>query len=720
MAEPTTGVRFAGVLRDGSGNLITSGVTANSYDIGTTTPTRGTEDSTFTSGKFAIADSGFGRFDVKIVNGSEQIWWSSLAEVQVTSLHARTPTTASAALEVFSTTDETSSLVAVFGFRPSTESSGAETADTPSDGDKGYINFELSNDATSKEQWVAGRLEWEGVDVSNGSEDGQLNLWAMTNGTLVEELHLSGAALWPEADAGLDLGTTALGFNALHLGSGGIINLDGGDVTLTHSSGTLTYGGDGAVSVAFGANVDLQFTGGTGTNEIVLANGLADALSITDGSADVIAISTAGGTNTVAITGDLTVSGTQTVVDTVTMNAANAVVFEGATADAYETTLTIEDPTADRTVVIPNVGGTLAVLAADSDTAISATPAELNLLDGDTSVGGSITIQNTDGFVVNDGGTMKTIPASDINTYVGDSDTTYSAGDGLGLSGTTFSTDLKSNGGLEIQSAELSVAQGISQHDVAQFAASVADNDFLRIDGTAVEGLSAAEVAAAIEGSIDAVGTIASGVWEGTDVAVAHGGTGASTLTANGVLICNGTSAVTAVDMSTKGGLLAGDGSGNPSVLAVGGTGGHVLTVDSGETTGMKWAAASGGPSQANQAAVEGETNEDTYVPPDLLRHAPGVAKASCTIPSAGNALDANSYNMAGITDTGTGDRLLEFDTDFSAITGLVCIAQPRAAFNDNDQSHCDTAAVGTVKVVHFRSGTATDAPQSFVAFGDQ
>jgi hypothetical protein len=78
------------------------------------------------------------------------------------------------------------------------------------------------------------------------------------------------------------------------------------------------------------------------------------------------------------------------------------------------------------------------------------------------------------------------------------------------------------NGGLEITSAELSVAKGISQHDVAQFAASVADDDFLRIAGTAVEGLSAAEVAAAIEGSIDAVGTIATGVWQGTAIASAY------------------------------------------------------------------------------------------------------------------------------------------------------------------------------------------------------
>ena len=41
------------------------------------------------------------------------------------------------------------------------------------------------------------------------------------------------------------------------------------------------------------------------------------------------------------ITGNLTVGGTTTVVDTVTMNAQNAVVFEGATADDFETTLTI-------------------------------------------------------------------------------------------------------------------------------------------------------------------------------------------------------------------------------------------------------------------------------------------------------------------------------------------------------------------------------------------
>ena len=36
-------------------------------------------------------------------------------------------------------------------------------------------------------------------------------------------------------------------------------------------------------------------------------------------------------------------------------------IFEGATDDAFETTLTVEDPTGDRTVKLPNSSGTLAL-----------------------------------------------------------------------------------------------------------------------------------------------------------------------------------------------------------------------------------------------------------------------------------------------------------------------------------------------------------------------
>ena len=46
--------------------------------------------------------------------------------------------------------------------------------------------------------------------------------------------------------------------------------------------------------------------------------------------------------------------------------------------------------------------------------------------------------------------------------------------------------------------------------------------------------------------SLTSVGTIATGVWQGTDVGVAYGGTGVSTLTSNAVLTGNGASAITA------------------------------------------------------------------------------------------------------------------------------------------------------------------------------
>jgi len=89
---------------------------------------------------------------------------------------------------------------------------------------------------------------------------------------------------------------------------------------------------------------------------------------------------------------NISVSGTQTIVDSVTMNASNQVVFEGSSADAHETFLTSINATADRTISLPNVSGTLPVLAAVSDTQITSTPEELNILDGVTSTAAEINL----------------------------------------------------------------------------------------------------------------------------------------------------------------------------------------------------------------------------------------------------------------------------------------------------------------------------------------
>ena len=187
----------------------------------------------------------------------------------------------------------------------------------------------------------------------------------MTWDTSVDDLILNGAARIVIPDGQLVLGSTAVSATAAELNvldgvtagtaaASKAVVLDGSKNIATigtiasgaiTSTGTSSFGAasfSGLITanggITFAAGDDITFTGGTGTNDIVLGNGLADALSITDGSADIIAISTAGGTNTVAITGDLTVSGsltadTATVASTVTItdnestNEDNAIIF---------------------------------------------------------------------------------------------------------------------------------------------------------------------------------------------------------------------------------------------------------------------------------------------------------------------------------------------------------------------------------------------------------
>jgi hypothetical protein len=60
-----------------------------------------------------------------------------------------------------------------------------------------------------------------------------------------------------------------------------------------------------------------------------------------------------------SLSGDLTVQGTTTTIDSSTILLKNSLVFEGATADSYETTIQITDPTADQTITLQNASGVI-------------------------------------------------------------------------------------------------------------------------------------------------------------------------------------------------------------------------------------------------------------------------------------------------------------------------------------------------------------------------
>ena len=90
----------------------------------------------------------------------------------------------------------------------------------------------------------------------------------------------------------------------------------------------------------------------------------------------------------VTIAGNLTVQGTTTTVDSATITVTSTFTFEGATADSFETNLTVEDPTADRTVTIPDATGTI-VLKDTTDTLSNKTLVS-PIFTGNTETSGSV------------------------------------------------------------------------------------------------------------------------------------------------------------------------------------------------------------------------------------------------------------------------------------------------------------------------------------------
>jgi hypothetical protein len=97
-----------------------------------------------------------------------------------------------------------------------------------------------------------------------------------------------------------------------------------------------------------------------------------------------------------------------------TLNDAS-IVFEGATADAFETTLTVTDPTADRTITLPNVTGTV-VTTGDTGTVTSTMILDGTILNADINASAAIAYSklNLNGTITSADIVDGTIVAGDI------------------------------------------------------------------------------------------------------------------------------------------------------------------------------------------------------------------------------------------------------------------------------------------------------------------
>ena len=155
---------------------------------------------------------------------------------------------------------------------------------------------------------------------------------------------------------------------------------------------------------------------------------------------------------------------------------------------------------------------------------------------------------------------------------------------------------------------------------------------------------------------------------------------------------------------------------------AVAGTCGFVLTST---TAGvLSWGTA--GAAQADQAAIEAETDEDTYVPPDLLRHHKGSAKAWVLYESIGShsIVGGASYNLTSVTDGGAvGLTDILWDDDFSgAYYTIFGTAQGVNTVGYNAETFGVGGFTATVSIGGGNTGGVDiNTPGvSIVAFGDQ
>ena len=153
-----------------------SGATVQLYQADTTT-TVGSSSTTNSSGYWSLSTTTehTSGYDVKITSGSSIRYRRGNDKLQLEELDIRNDTgNGQGGLFVANTTNNASNKVATFANRNSTRA----------DGDEIYLSFELNDDGGNIHEFA--RITAEAVDVSNGSEDGQIRFGVSVGGTMTD------------------------------------------------------------------------------------------------------------------------------------------------------------------------------------------------------------------------------------------------------------------------------------------------------------------------------------------------------------------------------------------------------------------------------------------------------------------------------------------------------------------------------------------------------
>ena len=109
-------------------------------------------------------------------------------------------------------------------------------------------------------------------------------------------------------------------------------------------------------------NLDVTGTiSGTFSGSLDPSTTVTNNINNTTTISDTITATTSAEVGNLLVTGTLAVQGSSVTIDSATMQILDRLTFEGATADDFETSIVATDPTADRTITLPDASGTVAL-----------------------------------------------------------------------------------------------------------------------------------------------------------------------------------------------------------------------------------------------------------------------------------------------------------------------------------------------------------------------
>ena len=387
---------------------------------------------------------------------------------------------------------------------------GNLTVTGTTEGDSNITLGDAATDTVTFGGTISGNLVFEGstddsfettVAPGNPSSDITLTLPALVSDTLVglaSTQTLTNKTLTTPVIAEIDSGSTI----TLDATTDIVLDADGADIILkdggtefgrfTNGSGELIIksGSSATTNMTMsGANTTIAgnltvtgtstFNGGTvnlgdSASDTIVFNGLVSGNIIFEGStSDSFETTLAPGNPSSDITLTLPSAASDQLVgrnttDTLTNKTItsptvsgltlsdSAIVFEGSTADSFESTLTVTDPTADRTITLPNATGTLITHGMFSGDATVATNGALTLatVNSDTSAVGSTTVIPV--ITANAKGLVTSVGTASISTVLtvgadsGSNDTVTVGTDTLDFSGGSNITTTVSNNDISI------------------------------------------------------------------------------------------------------------------------------------------------------------------------------------------------------------------------------------------------------------------------------